>query len=233
LLSALAHLAAAISVGAILRSTLRAPEPAETVEVDLAYAPSTSEPAREGSAAASESPVMTRRPPRPTRPPRSQTAGAADLAGRQATVAQSTPDREAMPARFALSAGTVATVAGTVTSTASSSTASRMVGSAASGPGDGAAVVAGDVSVPARLLASRPLVYPPSARLAEIEVDLPLEIIVEPSGGVSDARALIRAGYGLDEAAVQAIRQYRFAPALRDGRPVRVKMRWTVQFRLQ
>ena len=44
--------------------------------------------------------------------------------------------------------------------------------------------------------------------------------------------ALRRAGYGLDEAALQAIRAYRFSPALRAGHPVRVRMRWTIQFRL-
>ena len=32
--------------------------------------------------------------------------------------------------------------------------------------------------------------------------------------------------------ALNAIRLYRFSPALRAGRPVRVRMRWTIQFRL-
>jgi periplasmic protein TonB len=235
LLSALAHVAAAISLGAILRSTLRTTEPGETVDVDIAYAPLASEPAREGAApAVPESPVIPRRLPHPARTPRSQASGGVDLVARRTSVVVSAPDREAMPVRFALSAGTVATAtaAGIETSTASS-TASRIGSSSAGGPGDGAAVVEGDVSVPARLLTSRPLVYPPAARQAEIEVDLPLEIIVDAAGGVSAARGLTRAGYGLDEAALQAIRGYRFAPALRDGRPVRVKMRWTVQFRLQ
>jgi outer membrane biosynthesis protein TonB len=47
------------------------------------------------------------------------------------------------------------------------------------------------------------------------------------------ARAGIRAGYGLDDAAARAIRDYRFSPAIRAGRPVAVRMRWTVQFRLR
>jgi len=41
------------------------------------------------------------------------------------------------------------------------------------------------------------------------------------------------AGYGLDEEAVRAMRAYRFSPARRDGLPVRVRMPWTVQFRLR
>ena len=71
------------------------------------------------------------------------------------------------------------------------------------------------------------------ARQAEIEVDLPLEIVVDASGRVTSARGLSRAGYGLDEAALSAIRGYRFSAALRDGHPVPVRMRWTVQFRLR
>jgi len=42
-----------------------------------------------------------------------------------------------------------------------------------------------------------------------------------------------RAGYGLDEAALTAIRAYRFSPAVRAGRAVPVRMRWVVQFRLR
>ena len=47
------------------------------------------------------------------------------------------------------------------------------------------------------------------------------------------ARALTHVGYGLDEAALRAIRAYRFSPARRAGRPVPVRMRWSVQFRLR
>jgi protein TonB len=89
------------------------------------------------------------------------------------------------------------------------------------------------VDVPARLLTTGPLVYPPAARQAEIETDLPLEIVVDGAGRVVSARAVGHAGYGLDEAALRGIRDYRFTPALRAGRPVPVRMRWTVQFRLR
>jgi protein TonB len=61
---------------------------------------------------------------------------------------------------------------------------------------------------------------------------LPLEIVVNASGSVVDARLLRHAGYGLDEAALRAIRAYRFAPAQRAGHGVSVRMRWVVDFRL-
>lgn len=128
------------------------------------------------------------------------------------------------PARFALVAGTVA---------------SRPIAMATGAPGAlseraaGDAVPEGEVNVPARLLSSSPLVYPRAARQAEIEIDFPVEIVVDTEGRVASARALTRIGYGLDEAAIRAIRGYRFAPAVRAGRLVPVRMRWLVQFRLR
>jgi protein TonB len=89
------------------------------------------------------------------------------------------------------------------------------------------------VSVGARLLYGPPPGYPATARAAEIEADVPLEIVVDARGAVVDARGRAHAGYGLDEAAARAVRAYRFAPAQRGGVPVAVRMRWTMQFRLR
>jgi len=85
----------------------------------------------------------------------------------------------------------------------------------------------------ARLVSSVPPAYPPAARRAEVEADVPLEIVVDAAGRVTSAAALGGAGFGLDEAARAAVARYRFSPARRDGRPVRVRMRWIVQFRLR
>ncbi len=88
------------------------------------------------------------------------------------------------------------------------------------------------VDVPARLVSRGQLSYPDAARLAEIEADVPLDIVVDTTGKVVEARAALHVGYGLDQAATNAIFGYRFSPALRGGRPVRVRMRWAVVFRL-
>ena len=100
------------------------------------------------------------------------------------------------------------------------------------GDGTGAVISEDRVSVPARLLTRAAVAYPPAARANEIEADIRVEIVVDTAGRVAVARCLRSAGYGLDEAAVSAVRAYRFSPALVDGRPVRVRMLWTVQFRL-
>jgi protein TonB len=75
--------------------------------------------------------------------------------------------------------------------------------------------------------------YPDAARAEGIEGDVLLELIVGTSGEVETARVLRGVGHGLDEAAVRAMRQFRFAPATLGGHAVRVRMSWSMQFRLR
>ena len=242
LISALAHVALAVTAGTVLRAAARGPvERPQAVEVDLAppmvmaedqsaptlpsasgtrttESPVVSRPLRP-RAAAGRAPATVRSSPRIAGPTGSPAAAAAGVAAANADA----------PARFVLSAATVA-VAGSGGGARWPAAGGSSAGDAREG--DGEVVQENGVSVPARLLASQPVIYPAAARQAEIEADLPLEIVVDWAGLVSSARGLSRAGYGLDESALLAIRSYRFSPALRDGRPVRVRMRWTVQFRL-
>jgi protein TonB len=89
------------------------------------------------------------------------------------------------------------------------------------------------VDGPARLVRGLAPSYPEAARAAGIEGDVRLELVVGLSGSVESARVVGGVGHGLDEAALQAVRQFRFAPATKDGRVVRVRMGWSMQFRLQ
>ena len=136
---------------------------------------------------------------------------------------------DAPPVLFAMSAGTVAARGPAPPNHSGSSTVGVGVPVPASDP----VLAAAAVDVPARLVASRPATYPASARRAEVEADVTLEIVVAPDGGVISARVVAPRGYGLDGAALEAVRSYRFSPAWRAGRPVPVRMRWTVQFRLR
>ena len=86
---------------------------------------------------------------------------------------------------------------------------------------------------PAKLVTSVTAGYPVDARADDVEGDVGLEIVVDATGQVVDARVVKRAGHGFDESALAAIRRYRFAPAQREGRNVRVRMPWTVNFRLR
>jgi protein TonB len=75
--------------------------------------------------------------------------------------------------------------------------------------------------------------YPSPARAEGVEGSVRLELVVSPSGSVESARVLRGIGHGLDEAALDAARRFAFAPAIKAGRAVRVRMGWSVEFRLQ
>lgn len=106
-------------------------------------------------------------------------------------------------------------------------------GAGEGGSGDNEPLSEDQVDVPARPIWSPKPPYPPRAERAEVEGDVPLQIVIDTGGRVAEARSLSRCGYGLDEAALQAILSWRFSPALRHGHPVRVRMRWPFQFRLR
>ena len=119
-------------------------------------------------------------------------------------------------------------------SSAATSNGTSSGSSSGSSPGiESPPMPASAVSVPATLLASVTAGYPAEARAQEVEADVPLDIVVDRQGRVETARVAKPAGYGFDASALGAIRGYRFSPAQRDGQPVRVRMTWTVRFRLR
>ena len=74
--------------------------------------------------------------------------------------------------------------------------------------------------------------YPEAARQAGLEGDVTLRVVIGPDGGVREVRAL--AGDAeLARAAVNAVAQWRYAPALLDGLPVNVITTVTLAFRLR
>jgi protein TonB len=129
--------------------------------------------------------------------------------------------------RFSLVVGSVETTGGVVSTGGVGQATPNATPAAADALDDRGA------SVPAYLVSSGRPEYPSEARSAAIEADVPLEIVVDEGGHVVASDLLHQAGHGFDEAALRAIRNYRFAPAQRDGHPVRVRMRWTVAFRLE
>jgi len=75
-------------------------------------------------------------------------------------------------------------------------------------------------------------VYPAAARAARKEGVVILETVIDARGNVESVRVL-RPVALLDDAAVAAVRQWRFTPALLNGEPVPVVMTVTVNFMLQ
>ena len=77
-------------------------------------------------------------------------------------------------------------------------------------------------------------VYPEEALRAGLEGLVVLEAIVDERGRVGHDIKVVRSlGRGFDEAAVAAVRQWRFRPATRDGKPIKVRRIFPILFRLQ
>jgi protein TonB len=75
-------------------------------------------------------------------------------------------------------------------------------------------------------------VYPADAQEAKVQGVVILEARIERDGTVSRARVL-KSIPELDDAAVEAVRQWEFTPTLLNGAPVPVMMTVTVNFTLQ
>ncbi|HXO42515.1 MAG TPA: energy transducer TonB, partial [Thermoanaerobaculia bacterium] len=77
-------------------------------------------------------------------------------------------------------------------------------------------------------------VYPEDALRAGLEGLVVLEAIVDERGRVGHDIKVVRSlGHGCDEAAVAAVRQWRFRPATRNGKPIKVRRIFPILFRLQ
>lgn len=88
--------------------------------------------------------------------------------------------------------------------------------------------VGGAIGVPAKIRDVRP-VYPADARAAGVQGVVILEAVIDETGAVSAARVL-RSIPLLDQAALDAVRQWQFTPTLLNGAPVPVVMTVTINF---
>ena len=99
------------------------------------------------------------------------------------------------------------------------------------GIGGGAYRVGGGVSAPRPIYAPDPE-FSDEARKAKYQGTVILWVVVGPDGRTHDIRIQRTLGMGLDEKAIQAVSQWRFEPARKDGMPVAVQVNIEVTFRL-
>jgi TonB family protein len=59
-----------------------------------------------------------------------------------------------------------------------------------------------------------------------------VSIIVDAQGMPRDLHVVHPIGMGLDQKAIEAVKKFRFKPAMKDGKPVPVKVTIEVNFRL-
>ena len=86
---------------------------------------------------------------------------------------------------------------------------------------------------PPRLLREVKADYTEDARQRGISGDVVLEIVVRRDGSVGDVKILQGLAGGLNDRAVQAVRQWRFSPAHRQGAAVDVIVEVAVEFKLR
>lgn len=86
---------------------------------------------------------------------------------------------------------------------------------------------------PPRLLREVKADYTDDARRRGIQGEVLLEIVIRSDGSVGDVTLLDGLGAGLDQRAVAAVRQWRFAPARRKGVSVDILVEVAVEFTLR
>lgn len=95
------------------------------------------------------------------------------------------------------------------------------------------AVAITDDITPPRLTEVASPDYTAEAKKKKIEGTVTLAIVVNKKGDVVDAKVVKGIGYGLDENAIIAVKEWKYKPAEKDGEPVAVKMEVTMDFYLR
>jgi TonB family protein len=105
------------------------------------------------------------------------------------------------------------------------------------GPGEGGGIgggpfrVGGGVTAPLVLHKVEPE-YSEEARKAKYQGTVLLYVEVDPSGRATNIKVQRSLGLGLDEKAIEAVKQWKFKPGYKDGKPVTVAAIIEVNFRL-
>jgi len=105
------------------------------------------------------------------------------------------------------------------------------------GPGEGMGAGGGVFRVGKGTSAPRPIYDPEpefseEARKAKYQGVCTLEVVVDATGRPTNIRVVGSLGMGLDEKAIEAVKTWRFEPAMRDGHPVAVAVNLEVDFHL-
>jgi len=92
--------------------------------------------------------------------------------------------------------------------------------------------VGGEVTAPVKIYAPPPR-YPMAARKKGVQGVVIVMVIIDEEGRVAYVAILRGLSEGLNEAAVAAVKHWRFKPATLNGKPVTVRYNLTISFRLE
>ena len=94
------------------------------------------------------------------------------------------------------------------------------------------AVSVGAVTEPPKVLQEKRIAYPERARRAGVEGIVELKLVIDPEGNVREAELSKGLGFGLDEAALEAIKEFKFSPAKMGAAAVAVRIIYKYRFQL-
>ena len=89
--------------------------------------------------------------------------------------------------------------------------------------------IGGTIAAPVVIYQVEPQ-YSEEARKARISGDVLVNLLLDETGMPTHVRVLRGVGMGLDEKAVEAVKQYKFKPAMTDGKPVAVELNVEIHF---
>lgn len=99
------------------------------------------------------------------------------------------------------------------------------------GYGGGIMSVGGGVAAPQLIHSVHPE-FTDEARQANLQGVVSIQLIVDANGNPENIQVVRHLGMGLDQKAIEAVRQYKFHPAMYQGRPVPVRLVVDVDFHL-
>ena len=91
--------------------------------------------------------------------------------------------------------------------------------------------VGGNVSAPIPIYKPEPG-YTEEARAAKLKGMVILSVVIGVDGAVTDVKALQGRDKGLTEKAIEAVKTWKFKPAMKAGKPVPCKVSIEVEFKL-
>jgi periplasmic protein TonB len=97
--------------------------------------------------------------------------------------------------------------------------------------GGGPRRIGGGVSAPVLIFSVEPE-FSEEARKAKVAGNVLVNLWVDTNGNPSHVHVIRGVGMGLDEKAMEAVRQYKFKPAMENGRPVLVELNVEVNFQI-
>ena len=107
----------------------------------------------------------------------------------------------------------------------------RAGGQEAPWPPAGVFRVVPGITAPKMIKSARPN-YPPEAMRAKVQGRVKMEMVVQADGTVGDVRVVssLDRKFGVDDAAVKAVKEMRFTPAMKDGVAVTVLLSTEMAF---